>query len=311
MDPLERVDINHDTTFVFMLEAGRRGHRVIYLRPQELSCRGNVPAGLWRDVEVRREAGNHFSIKSEERKPLSDLDVLFLRVDPPFTMDYVFDTYFAELAEGSTFVINSPRGIRDCSEKFFAMHFPELIPPSLITQNARDIRSFIEEMGGEAIIKPVDSFGGEGVFYLTTADKNLSSILEMSLQHETRRVVVQKFIPEVTEGDKRLLLLNGEYIGGIRRLPPPGETRSNLHIGGTAAGLELSARDKEICAAIGPTLREYGLYFVGLDVIGDYLTEVNVTSPTCVQEANKLSGVELERQVLDFVEEQAAARRAA
>lgn len=308
MDPLAGIDIDADTTFAFMLEAQSRGHEILFLEPRGLAIRRAVPEARLHAVEVCRRRGDHFRLGPERTEPLESLDVLFLRRDPPFNLDFFFDTHVASLVdENKTLIVNSPRGLREANEKLYALHFPEVTPESLVTSDMDLLRDFLRELGGEMIIKPLDGCGGAGIFHLRTGDRNLNSILEFATDHGRRRLMAQRYLPEVREGDKRIIMLDGEPKGAVLRVPDELESRSNFHVGGAPAPAVLTERDREICAAVAPRLARDGLVFVGLDVIGGFLTEVNVTSPTGVQEIDRLDGVRIEADVIDWVERHAPA----
>ncbi len=240
--------------------------------------------------------------------PLDAFDAIFMRKDPPADANYLYATMMLSLADSRrTFVMNSPEGLREANEKLYALNFPAVIPPTLVTYESAGSRLFMEEQGGEMVVKPLDGHGGEGVFVLTRGDRNLNAILETATRFETRPIMAQRYIPEVRKGDKRLIVLDGEPLGCTLRVPMAAEHRGNIHVGGTCVKAEVTARDREICRVLKPRLQRDGLYFVGLDVIGDFVTEVNVTSPTGVQEIDRLDGVNLEAQVIDFVESRVAA----
>ena len=309
MDPLPRINIDKDTTFVFMLEAQSRGHEIFFLEARDLVLRRTVPEARLYPVSVQRKRGDHFSLGESRVEALESLDVLFLRKDPPFDMDFFFDTHVATLVdERKTLVINSPRGLRDANEKLYALHFPEVIPESLVASDMGILKEFLKDLGGEMIIKPLDGCGGAGVFHLHSGDRNLNSILEFATDQGRRRVMAQRYLPEVRIGDKRIILVDGEPKGAVLRVPDDLESRSNFHVGGSAARAPLTERDREICAIIAPRLKADGLVFVGLDVIGGYLTEINVTSPTGVQEIDALEGISIEADVIDWVESHAPSR---
>ena len=306
MDPLERVNIDKDTTFVLMLEAQRRGHEVLYTRAEEMYLKGGrVWARLW---PIRLERAEEFyRLGPAKEMQLDALDAVLMRKDPPYTLDYLYAAHLLSLVRGA-FVMNSGHGLREANEKLFALRFPDLCPPSLVTKDARRILEFVDELGGEAIVKPLDGCGGLGVFHLRRNDTNLMSLLETATREGTIYVLAQRYLPEVRQGDKRIIVLDGEPIGATLRVPRAGEARANIHVGGECVRADISARDRAICDTLRPALREHGLWFVGLDVIGDWLTEVNVTSPTGVQEIDRLNGVRLEEQVIDFVEARVRAR---
>jgi len=303
MDPLPAINIDKDTTFVFLLEAQSRGHEIFYIAPRDLALLRATPQARFRPVTVRRTAGDHFTPGEPRREDLTFFDAIFLRKDPPFDLDFFFDTHIASMIDQKrTLVINDPRGLREANEKLYALHFPDVVPESLVTSDVRRLKEFLVDLGGEMIIKPLDACGGAGVFHVQRGDRNLNSILEFATAESRRRVMAQRYLPEVRQGDKRIILIDGEARGAILRVPSEEEHRSNLHVGGSAVACELTPRDREICARVGPKLREDGLVFVGLDVIGDYLTEVNVTSPTGVQEITALYGTRLEVEMIDWVE---------
>jgi len=310
MDPIQNVQIDKDTTFVFMLESQARSHEVWYLEMRDLFVHRSRAMGRARRIELRRELGNHFTFHGEATGPLGGFDAVFMRKDPPFDVPYLHATQILDLAQlDGTFVMNAPAGLRAANEKLFALNFPGVIPPTLVSQDARRIKAFMEELGGEMIIKPVDGHGGFGIFYGHRDDRNMNSLIE-TMTHEGREpIIAQQYIPEVRQGDKRLIMLNGAPLGCTLRVPRADEHRGNIHVGGTCVKAEITARDREICREVGPRLRQEGLYFVGLDIIGDYLTEVNVTSPTGVQEINALNSVKLETQVIEFVERQVEERK--
>ncbi|MDG2306408.1 MAG: glutathione synthase [Candidatus Binatia bacterium] len=309
MDPLDGIDTERDTTFVFLEEAGARNHECLYIRPESLSIRNGTPEAKVREVSVRRKVGDHFTLGEERPAALEELDVVLLRKDPPFDMEFFFDTHVASMADsGKVLVLNDPRGLRDANEKLYALHFPDVIPENLVSADMELLKEFLVDLGGEMIVKPLDGCGGTGIFHVKSGDRNVNAILEASTDTGRTRVMAQRYLPEVRQGDKRIILIDGEPLGGVLRVPGEAETRSNFHVGGSAAKSPLTERDREICAAVAPKLKEDGLVFVGLDVIGDYLTEVNVTSPTGVQEINALDGVKLEANMLDWIERHAPGR---
>ena len=304
MDPIERVDVDKDTTFAFMLEAQARGHELFYLEQRHLSARGNrASARAWR-CEVKRASPHYRLLDSGADYRLEQFHAIMMRKDPPVDSNYLYATMILSLTDRArTLVMNEPAGLREANEKLYALNFPGAIPPTLVTEDVRTLRGFMEEQGGDIVVKPLDGHGGSGVFVVSKGDRNINAIFETVTQFESRPIMAQKFIPEVrTTGDKRLIMLNGEPLGAIFRLPRADENRSNLHVGGIPLKSPLTTRDREICAMLKPRLVRDGLYFVGLDIIGDYLTEVNVTSPTGVQEIDRLDGVNLEAKVIDFLE---------
>jgi glutathione synthase len=308
MDPLEAIDQEKDTTFVLMLEAQARGHEIVELQPSHLYTKNHTPAAQYRRVRVQR-GSPHFQMTGGGEGPLAEFEVVFMRKDPPFDMNYFFSTHLLSLVDPArTFVINDPQGLREANEKLYALHFPRVIPPTLVTQDMPRLKGFLNEVGGEMIIKPLDGCGGAGVFLVMEKDRNLHSIVETSTHFGTRPVMAQRYLPEVRQGDKRVLVLNGEPLGAVLRVPREDEHRGNIHVGGSCVAADITDADRRICLELKPRLIRDGLYFVGLDIIGGMLTEVNVTSPTGVQEINRLSGMRLESQVIDFVEEQVGTR---
>ena len=304
-DPLASLNVTADTSVVFMQEAARRGHEVAACEVHEIDVAPDGLARAWvTETTLLDSPAAQAWVKTGERgyRALGEFDVVWMRKDPPYDLNYFFATHVLSLVPEGTLVVNDPRGLREVTEKLFVLRFPELAAETLVSRRIAELEAFRDELGGEAIIKPVDSCGGEGVFHLTPGDRNVRALLEMSTAGETRYLIAQRYIPEVREGDKRIILLEGEPIGAVMRVPEHYETRANFHVGGSAAKATLTPRDREICAALAPALREHGILFAGIDVIGRYLTEVNVTSPTGVQEINRLDGVRLEAQVLDAVE---------
>ncbi len=302
MDPMEDVNIDGDSTFVLMLEAQSRGYTLWHYLAEDLSYKDGEVYAAARKVEVRREKGNHFSyLSSDITLNLRKVDVVWMRQDPPFDMAYITATHLLDLIEDDTLVMNNPAEVRNAPEKLFVAKFKNLMPPTLITRSEDEVKSFRTEHG-EIIVKPLYGNGGAGVFHLRAGDSNLGSLMEMFLESSREPVMVQKFLPEVRQGDKRIILIEGEAVGAINRVPADGEVRSNLVAGGTAVRSSLTAREQEICDTIGPDLKKRGLTFVGIDVIGDWLTEINVTSPTGLQAVNQFDGVRLEAQIWDAVE---------
>ncbi len=302
MDPLENVDINGDTTFRLMLEAQARGYSLFVYEPHALNY---VPGGLTafgRDVTVQREAGHHFTVLGEREADLkADLDVILLRQDPPFDMAYITTTHMLESIHPETYVVSDPAAVRNAPEKWLVTQFPDLTPPTLITRDPTAIHRF-RDKHGDVIIKPLYGAGGAGVFRSGPNDENINALLELFSQTMREPFVVQAYLKAVRAGDKRVLLIEGEPVGAINRVPAEGDARSNMHVGGRAEPIALDDRDKEICAAIGPVLRERGLIFAGIDVIGGYLTEINVTSPTGIQELERFDGTNTAALYWDAVE---------
>ncbi|KAF0137635.1 MAG: glutathione synthase [Rhodospirillaceae bacterium] len=301
MDPIENINIDTDSTFVLALEAQHRQHVLFHYLPQHLSLRQGQVHARARPLVVRREPGNHATLGEQVDLPLASVDVVLMRQDPPFDMAYVAATHVLEHIHPHTLVVNDPVQVRNAPEKLLVTHFPDLMPPTVVTSSRDEITDFRREHG-DIIIKPLFGNGGAGVFHLTPADENLNALLEMFTRLSREPVIVQKYLPEVRRGDKRIILIDGEPVGTINRIPQTGEARSNLHVGGRAMRATLTRRDHEICATIGPFLRKRSLVLVGIDVIGSCLTEINVTSPTGLQEIDRFDGVCLEAQVWDAIE---------
>jgi len=301
MDPIGTVNIKADSTFRIALEAQARGHSLFYYPPDRLAfVEGRVIARGW-PVELRAEAGNHVSYGEETEVDLGTFDVVWLRQDPPFDMGYITTTHILELIHPATLVVNDPFWVRNFPEKLLVLQFPDLIPPTAIARDLATIRAF-KARHGDIILKPLYGNGGAGVFRLDPNDRNLASLHEMFTGMNREPLIVQKYLPAVSNGDKRVILVDGEPVGAINRVPMAGETRSNMHAGGRPEQVGLTARDLEICAAIGPTLRNSGQIFVGIDVIGDYLTEINVTSPTGIQELERFDGINAAERIWQVIE---------
>ncbi len=301
MDPIGSINIDADSTFRLAEEAQSRGADLFYYHPDKLAWNeGRVTARGW-PLTVRREKGNHFTLGQEATVDLATFDVVWLRQDPPFDMGYITTTHILERIGGRTLVVNDPFWVRNFPEKLLVLQFPDLTPPTMIARDLDAIRAF-RKAHGDIILKPLYGNGGAGVFRMTPDDRNLVSLHELFASMTREPLIAQKFIPDVSNGDKRIILVDGEAIGAINRVPPEGETRSNLHVGGKAVKVGLTARDQEICAAIGPLLREKGQVFVGIDVIGDYLTEINVTSPTGLQELERFDGINAAGAIWDAIE---------
>ena len=309
MDPIEKIDIDKDTTFVLMLEAQNRGHELYYMELDDLSVRGATPEGRFRPVHVAR-AKPHYRFEKSDAGPLGNFDVVLMRKDPPFDLKYFFATHLLSLVdEEKCLVVNHPRGLREATEKLYALNFSALIPETLVSGNIGRLKEFMKERGGEMVIKPLDGCGGSGVFYLSQKDRNTNALLEAATDNGKKPIMAQRYLREIRKGDKRVIVLNGEPLGAVLRVPREDENRGNIHVGGQCVKTELTPRDREICRTMAPALKKLGLYFVGLDVIGDHLTEVNVTSPTGVQEINALNKVQLEKHIIDFIEKKAAKLR--
>jgi glutathione synthase len=301
MDPIGPINIDGDSTFRIALEAQARGHALFYYTPDRLSYReGRVLARGW-PLEVRREKGNHFTLGAEIEVDLADWDVVWLRQDPPFDMGYITTTHILERIHPKTLVVNDPFWVRNYPEKLLVLNFPHLTPPTLVARDLATIRDF-KHRHGDIILKPLYGNGGAGVFRLDPADRNLASLHELFMGINREPLIAQKYVPAVVKGDKRIILVNGEPVGAINRVPAAGETRSNMHVGGRPEKVGLTARDLEICAAIGPTLRDKGQIFVGIDVIGDWLTEINVTSPTGIQELERFDGTNAAERIWQVIE---------
>ncbi len=307
MDPIESIDIEADSSFVLALEAQRRGHRLHHYLPRDLNLRDGRVYARARPLEVRREAGNHATLGAAETLDLAGLDVVLMRQDPPFDMAYITATHILEMIHPETLVVNDPGQVRNAPEKLFVTQFKAYMPPTLISGDKAEILDFRREQG-DIIVKPLFGNGGIGVFHVTPEDENLNALLELFAGLYREPIIAQRYLPEVRAGDKRIILIDGQAAGAINRIPPPGEARANMHAGAKPVPATLDARDREICAAIGPTLKERGLVFVGIDVIGGYMTEINVTSPTGLQEINRFDGVTLESDIWDAIEARVAAR---
>ncbi len=301
MDPIAPIDINADSTFRLAEAAQERGAELFYYTPDRLALdEGQVTARGW-PLTVRREKGNHFTLGDETTLDLAAMDVVWLRQDPPFDMGYITTTHILERLAGETLVVNDPFWVRNYPEKLLVLEFQDLTPPTLIARDLDTIRAF-RARHGDMILKPLYGNGGAGVFRLPESDRNLASLHELFIGINREPLIAQKFVPDVSAGDKRIILVDGEAVGAINRIPAEGETRSNLHVGGRAEKIALTARDREICAAIGPLLREKGQVFVGIDVIGDYLTEINVTSPTGIQELERFDKIDVAGAIWDAID---------
>ena len=301
MDPIGSVNINADSTFRLALEAQSRGHALFFYTPDKLAFLEGRVLARGKPITVQREPGNHVSFGEERDVDLADMDVVWLRQDPPFDMGYITTTHLLDLIHPSTLVVNDPFWVRNCPEKLLVLQFPGLIPPTMIARDLGLIRGF-KAVHGDVILKPLYGNGGAGVFRLDPNDRNLASLHELFTGLSREPLIVQKFLPDVAKGDKRIILVDGEPVGAINRVPQAGKTRSNMHVGGRPEPVGLTARDREICATIGPVLREKGQVFVGIDVIGDYLTEINVTSPTGLQELERFDGTNAAAMIWEAIE---------
>ncbi|RWR10529.1 glutathione synthase [Paenirhodobacter populi] len=301
MDPIEGINIDADSTFRLAEEAQARGHELFYYTPDKLIYReGRILARGW-PLTVRRVKGDHFTLGVEAEVDLSDFDVVWLRQDPPFDMGYITTTHLLERIHPATLVVNDPFWVRNSPEKLLVLNFPDLTPPTLIARDLATIKAF-KARHGDVILKPLYGNGGAGVFRLDPNDRNLSSLHELFTGINREPLIVQKYVPAVVKGDKRIILVDGEPVGAINRVPAEGETRSNMHVGGRPEKVGLTEREREICARIGPVLREKGQIFVGIDVIGDWLTEINVTSPTGIQELERFDGINVAAMIWDVIE---------
>lgn len=302
MDPIEKVAIHSDTTFDLALEAIARGWEIWVYQPQHMSLEsGRVVATARRIETLQRVAGAHVTLGEPQRLNLHGMNVILVRQDPPFDMAYITSAQILERLQPNVLILNDPRSLRDAPEKLSVMNFPDLTPPTLISRDPDAVTRFRAEHG-DIIMKPLYGNGGAGVVKVTRDDGNFASLCEMFLQFYREPFVTQKFLPAVTAGDKRIILLDGEAVGAINRIPAKGETRSNLHVGGRAEAVDMTARDQEICDRIGPWLSDHGLVLVGIDVIGDWLTEINVTSPTGVQEVRRFGGADISGLFWDWVD---------
>lgn len=301
MDPFEKLDkLDEDTSCSLILECLRRGHEVFYLQVPDLKLRSGKVFGTASKILERK--GNSFLLDPPVEICLNKLQAIFMRKDPPFNLDYLYTTYILEYS-APCLVINNPRGIRDVNEKLYVLNFPEIAPQSMVTKNPGDLKKFLLQLGGKMIIKPLNRCSGEGILYLQENDINLNSLLEMATERGTRFVIAQEYLPEVKNGDKRILLLEGEPIGAMCRIPPPDDYRANIHRGARFFKAEITTQDRKICHKLASRLVRDGIYFAGVDIIGEKVVEVNVTSPAGIPEINKLNQTHLEEKVIDWVEE--------
>ncbi|CCG08033.1 glutathione synthase [Pararhodospirillum photometricum] len=302
MDPVATINIDGDSTFVLGLEAQKRGYPLWHYLPQALAFEDGRLTAWAHPVTFRRERGHHATLGTPVRLDLArDVDVILMRQDPPFDMAYITATHLLERIHPHPLVVNDPASVRNAPEKLVATEFPDLMPPTLITADRHAIADF-RERHEDIILKPLFGNGGAGVFHLRPGDENLNALLDLFLARSPEPLMIQRYVPAVRQGDKRIILIEGEPVGAVNRVPAAGEARSNMHVGGRPEKTTLTAREREICAALGPRLRERGLVFVGIDVIGDFLTEINVTSPTGLQEINRFDDVVLEARVWDAIE---------
>ena len=303
MDPIEGIQPKKDSTLAMLLAAQRRGWTLIYFRQQDLSVRDGAPLGKGDSLTVRDDPDSWFERLGRWEGGLEELDVILMRKDPPFDMEYVYTTYILELAEDrGLLVVNKPASLRDINEKAYTAWFSHCTPPSLITRSEDDLKGFLEEQE-KIVLKPLDGMGGRSIFVVSRRDPNTNVILETLTEYGSRFILAQRYVPEITEGDKRILLVDGEPLDySLARIPAPGETRGNLVVGARGEGRELTERDRWLCSEVGPTLKNKGVVFAGLDVIGDYLTEVNVTSPTGIRELDREYGIDVADMLLEAIE---------
>ena len=307
MDPIGSINIKKDTTFAMLLEAQSRGWELFYMEQQDLYLINGTAKATYKPLKVQRDKDSWFELGEPIDDVMSEMDAILMRVDPPFNMNFVYTTYVLEQAEADgVLVVNKPQSLRDANEKLFTAWFPECCSPTLVTSQTQRIKNFLLEHE-DIIVKPLDGMGGASIFRLKKADHNLGVVLETMTNHGKELTMVQRYLPEIKQGDKRILIVNGKPVPyALARIPAEGETRGNLAAGGTGEGRELTDRDRWLCEQVGPTLVEKGLFFVGLDVIGDYVTEINVTSPTCVQELDNQYGLNISALLMDCIEEQIA-----
>ncbi|KAB2656936.1 glutathione synthase [Brucella tritici] len=301
MDHISTVNIAGDTTFALSLEAQKRGHELYHYTPDRLSMRDGVVSARLEKMEVRDVKGDHYTLGEPIRRDLSEMDVVLLRQDPPFDMNYITTTHLLERIHPKTLVVNDPAWVRNSPEKIFVTEFPDLMPETLITKDPQEVMDFRREFG-DIILKPLYGNGGAGVFHLADGDRNLTSLLEMFGQLFKEPFIVQRYLKDVRAGDKRIILIDGEPVGAINRVPSETDARSNMHVGGRAEQSKLTPREREICERIGPSLKERGFILVGIDVIGDYMTEINVTSPTGIREIQRFDGTNIAALFWDAVE---------
>lgn len=301
MDPIGAVDINADSSFRLAEEAQARGHTLFFYVPDQLAYQEGRITARGHDLTVQRVQGDHALLGPLRDVDLSDFDVVWLRQDPPFDMNYITSTHLLDRLAPDTLVVNDPFWVRNYPEKLLVLDFPDLTPPTTVARDLDTIKAF-KARHGDVILKPLYGNGGAGVFRLDANDRNLTSLHELFTSFSKEPLIVQKFLPDVSNGDKRVILVDGAPVGAINRVPAKGETRSNMHVGGRPEKIGLSVRDREICDAIGPLLREKGQVFVGIDVIGDYLTEINVTSPTGIQELERFDGVNIAAKIWEAIE---------
>jgi glutathione synthase len=307
IDPIEDFKVEKDTTLAFMLECQARGHHIWTANLGDVFASNDGPGVQARFTTVRHEVGNHFDVQAKERKSLSFFDAIWNRKDPPVTPQYWYVSQLLDLVDGSeTFVLNRQQGVRDCNEKLFILQFPDLIAETMVSRNREQLLQFTRDIGGKAVFKPLDGMGGTGIFIAEADSPNFNSIFDAVSDHGNKLMMAQRYLPEAKIGDKRIILLNGEPLGAILRVPQGVDFRGNMAVGGIAEGVEITAREHEIIERLAPELRRRGLYFVGLDVIGEKITEINVTCPTGVQEIDREHDLKIEEDVVDFVESKVA-----
>jgi glutathione synthase len=302
MDPIERINIRGDSTFALLLEAQGRGHPLSYYTPDQLAMRDGTVSASVRPLHVRDKVGDHFTLGEPQHKALDSFDVILLRQDPPFDLAYITSTHMLERVQPKTLVVNDPAQVRNAPEKIFVTEYPDLMPPTLVTRDLNAIKEFRAEHG-DIVMKPLYGKGGEAVFLLSREDLNFGSLYDLFTATFREPWVVQKFLPAVKEGDKRIILVDGEFAGAINRVPAPDDLRSNMVRGGVPKATDLTMREREICTRLGPALRERGLLFVGIDVIGGFLTEINVTSPTGIRAVKNFGGTDIAALIWDKIEE--------
>ena len=307
MDPIDQISIKKDSSFAMLLAAQARGWTLIYMEQADLFLDDGEVKATCRELEVKDDPSGWFTLGDEQTLSLKSMDVILMRKDPPFDMEYIYSTYLLELAEADgVLVLNKPQSLRDANEKLFTAWFPECCPPYLVTRDADRIKTFLDQHK-DIIVKPLDGMGGISIFRVRENDPNLNVIIETLTDNGKRQIMVQRFIPEITEGDKRVLLIEGKPVDyALARIPAKGETRGNLAAGGRSEGVPLTDHDRWICDQVGEKLREKGLIFVGLDIIGDYLTEINVTSPTCIRELDALYDLDIASDLMDAIEQRLA-----
>ena len=306
MDPIERIDIRGDSTFALLLEAQKRGHALFYYTPPNLALHGDRLFARGETLKVDDKVGAHYKLSDARVEDLAKQDVVLLRQDPPFDMAYITTTHLLERIHPKTLVVNDPAHVRNAPEKIFVLDFLDLMPPTIVTRSLADVQAFRAEMK-DIILKPLYGNGGAAIFRIAPEDTNVGSLVELFQTVFREPFMVQQYRPEVRSGDKRIILVDGKAVGAINRVPPANETRSNLHVGGTARPTKLTARDQEICERLGPELKKRGLLFAGIDVIGPYLTEINVTSPTGIRQVKEFGGADIAALIWDAIEEKASA----